>query len=367
MNLRQIQLQMVRIVRTDPNNHGMADKIPFQGTFSRHGMAQANSALPVWLNEKVHFYKYQGAGNDFILLDNRKDEYASLSTAQIALLCDRRFGIGADGLMTLQLDSEYGLRMRYYNADGREGSMCGNGGRCFTAFAAHLGLMDKELEFVAVDGLHRAEILNGLNGQYLVKLQMSGVGCYRQTVKSGVGTKTEDVVKTGSKTAATRKGALQRNVFLLDTGSPHYVRFVSDVERIDVNKMGSKVRFSKEFPEGVNVDFVQVKSDNLVVRTYERGVENETFSCGTGVTASAIAYVLMTNPKEGSHTVQVLTRGGHLKVQFEIRSGNSRLKVPKTDVPTTSDELILHTMPKITEVFLEGLAQFVFEGDIVLI
>lgn len=316
--------------------------------------------------DKIHFHKYQGAGNDFILLDNRKDEYASLSTAQIALLCDRRFGIGADGLMTLQLDSEHGLRMRYYNADGREGSMCGNGGRCFTAFAAQLGLMEKTLEFVAVDGLHRAEILNGLNDQYLVKLQMSGVGCYRQTVKNG-SAKTDEPSKAGSRSmTAMRKGALQRNVFLLDTGSPHYVRFVSDVERIDVNKMGAKIRFSKEFPEGVNVDFVQVKSDNLVVRTYERGVENETFSCGTGVTASAIAYVLMTNPKEGAHTVQVLTRGGHLKVQFEIRSGNARLKVAKTDVPTTSDELILHTMPKITDVFLEGLAQFVFEGNIVL-
>lgn len=297
--------------------------------------------------DKIHFYKYQGAGNDFILLDNRKDEYASLNTAQIALLCDRRFGIGADGLMTLQLDSEHGLRMRYYNADGREGSMCGNGGRCFTAFAAQLGLMEKELEFVAVDGLHRAEILNGLADQYLVKLQMAGVGCYRRTMTAS-------------------KSALKRNVFLLDTGSPHYVRFVGDVERIDVNKMGSKIRFSNEFPNGVNVDFVQVKSDNLVVRTYERGVENETFSCGTGVTASAIAYVLMTNPKEGPHTVQVLTRGGHLKVQFEIRSGNNRLKVAKTDVPTTSEELVFHTMPKITEVYLEGLAQFVFEGDIVL-
>lgn len=348
----------------------MADKIlknvPFQSSFSRHGITRASSDLPVWLNQNVHFYKYQGAGNDFILLDNRKDEYASLSTAQIALLCDRRFGVGADGLMTLQLDSQYGLRMRYYNADGREGSMCGNGGRCFTAFAAQLGLMDKALEFVAVDGLHRAEILNGLNDQYLVKLQMTSVGCYRQTVKSGTDAKTEGVAKAGVKTA-TRKGALQRNVFLLDTGSPHYVRFVSDVERIDVNKMGSKIRFSNEFPEGVNVDFVQIKSDNLVVRTYERGVENETFSCGTGVTASAIAYVLMTNPKEGPHTVQVLTRGGHLKVQFEIRSGNTRLKVAKTDVPTTSNELVLHTMPKITDVFLEGLAQFVFEGNIVLI
>lgn len=299
------------------------------------------------MGDKIHFYKYQGAGNDFILLDNRKDEYASLSAAQIALLCDRRFGIGADGLMTLQLDSMHGLRMRYYNADGLEGSMCGNGGRCFTAFAAQLGLIDKELEFVAVDGLHHAQILNRLNDQYIVKLQMTGVGCYRQTV-------------------AAPKNALKRNVFLLDTGSPHYVRFVGDVERIDVHKMGSKVRFAKEFPCGVNVNFVQAKSDNLVVRTYERGVENETFSCGTGVTASAIAYILMTNPKEGMHTVQVLTRGGHLKVQFEIRSANSKIKVPKVDVPTTSEELILKTMPKITDVFLEGLAQFVFEGDIVL-
>lgn len=298
--------------------------------------------------EKIHFYKYQGAGNDFILLDNRKDEYASLSTTQIAQLCDRRFGIGADGLMTLQLDSEYGLRMRYYNADGREGSMCGNGGRCFTAFAAQLGLMGKTVSFVAIDGLHQAEILNGLDGRYLVKLQMSGVGCYRKTVLAP-------------------KTALKRNIFLLDTGSPHYVRFVTDVERIDVNKMGAKVRFSNEFPDGVNVDFVQIMSDHLVVRTYERGVENETFSCGTGVTASAIAYVLLTNPKEGPHTVQVLTRGGHLKVQFEIRKGNSRIRVPKVDVPTTSEELILNVEPKITDVFLEGLAQFVFEGDIVLI
>lgn len=297
--------------------------------------------------DSIHFYKYQGAGNDFILLDNRKDTYASLSTTQIALLCDRRFGIGADGLMTLQLDSQYGLRMRYYNADGREGSMCGNGGRCFTAFAAHLGLMDKTLEFVAVDGLHRAEILNVLDDRYLVKLQMTGVGCYRQTVLA-------------------KKTALNRHIFLLDTGSPHYVRFVGDVERIDVRKMGAKIRFAQEFPEGVNVDFVQIKANNLVVRTYERGVENETFSCGTGVTASAIAYVLLTNPKEGPHTVQVLTRGGHLKVQFELRAANSRVNVPKVDVPTTSGELVLKKEPKITEVFLEGLAQFVFEGNIVL-
>lgn len=290
------------------------------------------------MTEKIHFHKYQGAGNDFVIIDNRKDEYAFLSSSQIALLCDRRYGVGADGLMALHLDSEYGLRMMYYNSDGKEGTMCGNGGRCFTAFARRMNIIENDISFVASDGLHQGEILSSLDDKFLVKLGMRGVGCYRRTTK---------------------------NVFLLDTGSPHYVRFVSDVERIDVQKMGSKIRFAKEFPSGVNVNFVQMKQGDLLVRTFERGVESETFSCGTGVTASAIAYALVMEKKDGPHSVQVFTKGGHLKIQFDIVR-TTRTKVPKVDVPTTAIEFVLKTTPKISNVFLEGLAQFVYEGEIYL-
>lgn len=233
---------------------------------------------------QMHFFKYQGTGNDFIILDNRNWSYTALTTERIKFLCDRRFGIGADGLMLLNPHTGYDFEMKYYNSDGRESSMCGNGGRCLVKFAYDIGIKKNEYSFIAVDGPHLAEIDD--NGA--VSLKMKNVGEIDEF----------------------------QGDFLLDTGSPHYVKMVTDVMELDVVHKGMDIRYSSDFAkEGINVNFVeQRRPDEIVVRTYERGVEDETLSCGTGVTASALACF---HNEAGHNYVKVTTKGGKLTVRFD--------------------------------------------------
>lgn len=233
----------------------------------------------------IHFHKYQGTGNDFIILDNRKGDYSHLNTKQINRLCDRKFGIGADGLMMLSEKPGYDFEMRYFNADGREGTMCGNGGRCLVKFAYHIGIHKNVYRFMAVDGEHEAEI----DTDGIVSLKMQDV----------------DVIHKF------------HGDFVLNTGSPHYVKLVPDVMGIDVYKKGRDLRYSKDFEEeGINVNFVERldDEDHIIVRTYERGVEDETLSCGTGVTASALVCY---HNENGFNDVEVKTLGGNLNVEFD--------------------------------------------------
>jgi len=232
----------------------------------------------------LHFFKYQGTGNDFILVDNRRNEIF-LTPAQIHQLCDRRFGIGADGLMLLQEKTGYDFEMKYYNADGKEGSMCGNGGRCMIKFVYHLGIHREMYKFLAVDGAHEAEI----DTDGIVSLKMKDV----RTIKKF------------------------HADFILDTGSPHYIKLVNHVMDMDVLKKGSEIRHSKEFEDdGINVNFVEQteEPDKIIVRTYERGVEDETLSCGTGVTAAALVCF---HNENGFNEVEVKTPGGNLSVEFD--------------------------------------------------
>lgn len=249
------------------------------------------------------FYKYQGTGNDFILLDDRSGQIGNLSQDTIAQWCHRRFGIGADGLMMLGSKDGYDFTMAYYNADGAPGSMCGNGARCIVRFAADLGLKKERFHFLAPDGDHEAELLS--DGS--VRLWMSDV--------NGI-----DVFE---------------NDRVLDTGSPHYVRMAEGVKDLDVAACGRAIRHSEPFnASGINVNFVERKGPNdIFVRTFERGVEAETYSCGTGVTASAL---VASDSMTGLQQIEVETLGGRLRVEFE-RTGpdsfqNIRLSGPATFV-----------------------------------
>jgi diaminopimelate epimerase len=239
---------------------------------------------------QMNFFKYQGTGNDFIILDNRNWSFTALTTERVKALCDRRFGIGADGLMLLNPHTGYDFEMKYYNSDGRESSMCGNGGRCLVKFAYDMGITKSEYNFLAVDGPHLAEI--DVDG--IVSLKMKDV-----------------------KDIQDYKGD-----FILDTGSPHYVKMVTDVMEMDVYHNGMEIRYSSDFAkEGINVNFVEQKrSDEIIVRTYERGVEDETLSCGTGVTASALGSY---HNEVGYNYVKVITKGGKLTVRFDRTSDNS--------------------------------------------
>lgn len=233
---------------------------------------------------KIQFFKYQGTGNDFILIDNRKNEI-SLSKEQIHRLCDRRFGIGADGLMLLQEKPGFDFEMKYYNSDGKTGSMCGNGARCMIKFVYQLGIHRDLYKFLAADGSHEAEI--DIDG--IVSLKMNDVRTIRKF----------------------------HNDFLVDTGSPHYIKMVTGVMDLDIYKKGFEIRYSKEFAEeGINVNFVEQTddTDKIIVRTYERGVEDETLSCGTGVTAAALVCYHNDN---GFNEVEVKTSGGKLTVEFD--------------------------------------------------
>jgi len=257
---------------------------------------------------QIEFYKYQGTGNDFVMIDNRSGFFPDGETKIIEFLCDRRFGIGADGLILLENHPDYDFKMVYYNSDGNESSMCGNGGRCLVAFAKKLGVINSKTTFIATDGLHYATV----SEDGIVSLQMKDV----------------DNVKTES------------NYTFLDTGSPHHVQLVSDLKIADIKNDGSKIRYSDLYgSKGSNVNFVEQKSNSeFSVRTYERGVEDETLSCGTGVTAVAIA--MNATGKTDSNSVQLNVEGGKLEVSFEVSNG------------------------KYTNVFLKGPATFVFKGEI---
>jgi len=230
----------------------------------------------------VTFYKYQGTGNDFIMIDNRLGGFPKADSELISFLCDRRFGVGADGLILLEEDNSAHFKMIYYNADGNPGSMCGNGGRCIVAFAQFLGIINKKAEFNAVDGLHVATVNNGI-----ISLKMQNV--------------TEIMAKP--------------NCLFLDTGSPHHVQMVSSLDAYNVLEEGAKLRYGIYGEGGSNINFVEQTSEkNFSVRTYERGVENETLSCGTGVTAVALGmhYLGKTKSKE----VNIYTKGGNLSIKF---------------------------------------------------
>ena len=262
----------------------------------------------------LKFYKYQGTGNDFIMIDNRKEFFPKSDTHFIEKLCNRRFGIGADGLILLENDTETSFRMVYYNSDGNQSSMCGNGGRCIVAFAKFLNIIDNKTTFIATDGLHNASILE--NG--IISLQMKDV----------------------------KEIKLKSDYTFLNTGSPHHVAMVEDLEHYDVKSNGAKIRYSNLYGnEGSNINFVKQltlrdskQSNHFALRTYERGVEDETLSCGTGATATAIAMhaIGKTNSKE----IHLDVQGGKLKITFD------------------------KTNKGYENVFLIGPATFVFEGEI---
>ncbi|CAG0907405.1 unnamed protein product, partial [Cyprideis torosa] len=234
---------------------------------------------------QLQFFKYQGAGNDFILIDNR-DGGINLNTEQIHRLCDRHFGIGADGLMLLETSDTSAFKMVYFNSDGNESTLCGNGGRCIVRFAEHLGVAQKEVNFQAIDGVHFARIFPDR-----IELSMHDVSVIKE----------------------------EEGSFFLDTGSPHHVVFVEDVAALDVKKLGAEIRYSEKYQkEGVNVNFVEVLEDGLKVRTYERGVEDETLACGTGVTAAAIAAHYC--GKTAAMVVPIQAQGGALSVSFKAQN-----------------------------------------------
>lgn len=278
----------------------------------------------------THFYKYQGTGNDFVIIDDRQKTFPAQNQPLIEKLCDRRFGIGADGLILLQNHPDYDFEMVYFNSDGRPSTMCGNGGRCIAAFAKFLGVIDenKEGSFIAADGPHKVNFEGDK-----VSLQM------------------KDVDATSTRN--------DNKDFVLNTGSPHYVVFTDKdaLDKIDIVKEAHQIRYNDEFKrEGINVNFVEIVGEGQIkVRTYERGVEDETFSCGTGVVASSIASFLHLQSKSDQkesflknsqnqvfHT-KVQTKGGNLEVSFKVsENGNEGFE----------------------DVWLIGPAVQVFEGDV---
>ena len=267
----------------------------------------------------LHVYKYQGAGNDFVIVDNRRGEADFLTPKLINRLCDRRFGVGADGLMTLCHSDVADFEMHYYNADGPEGTMCGNGGRCLVAFAALMGL--QRYEFEAWDGHHRAEVLEFTPDRCVVRLKMIDVD---QVQKLADG-------------------------WLLETGSTHFVQWVKDLKDFDVATEGKRLRWDKRFPKGANVNFTEAEPEGLFVRTYERGVEAETWACGTGSTAAAIASWL-----RGVPGCTVSVDNGRRRVRYAIRTLGGRLAV----------DFLAEEDGRCHDVYLTGPAVKVFETDI---
>lgn len=254
----------------------------------------------------ITFNKYEGAGNDFIIIDNRKAIINPSDSVLINRLCNRRFGIGADGLILVSGHADADYEMKYFNSDGRIGSMCGNGGRCSAHFTLKHKIAGIKQRFMAFDGIHEAEI-----GDNIVRLQMADVNEYN---------------------------IIEGNYFI-NTGSPHYVVFTNGIDTMDVSAEGMKMRWSPLFaPGGTNVNFVEIRDKGLYLRTFERGVEEETLACGTGVTASAIASVLKGH--FDTAPVKVKARGGNLEVDFKVRE------------------------EKVTDVWLTGPAKFVFGGRI---
>ncbi|MCX6256490.1 MAG: diaminopimelate epimerase [Bacteroidia bacterium] len=257
---------------------------------------------------KQHFFKYQGTGNDFIIIDLRESN-TILNPECIRQLCNRHFGIGADGLMTLKNHKIYDFEMEYYNSDGLMATMCGNGARCLVAYAENQGIIHDSCRFIAADGVHFANI----NGNH-INIRMNDV----------------DHI------------SFIENDYFLNTGNPHVVRFVDNLQVTDIITEGRRIRFDKQFqPEGTNADFAELRNDVLFVRTYEKGVEDETLSCGTGAVAAAICS--HKSGRVAGKKIKISTPGGNLLVSFE----------------KTGDRY--HT------IYLEGPAIFVFEGDFEII
>lgn len=256
---------------------------------------------------KIHFYKYHGAGNDFIAIDNRNSQ--TFSFEMIQSLCDRHLGIGADGVLLLGPGSEeYDFSLDYYNSDGNFGSLCGNGSRCAVAFAHHLKLIHDKAVFKAFDGLH-----NGFyRSDHDVSITMNDLSQI-------------EVLEDG---------------YYLNTGSPHFVKYVNDIQNFEVYQNGKSIRNEARFPGGTNVNFVESSQNEIFVRTFERGVENETLSCGTGVTASAIVHTIHQNYPDGTYQVQVNTMGG-------------------TFIITLTKE-----GTHFSNIILQGPTKLVYEGDI---
>ena len=254
---------------------------------------------------KMTFYKYQGTGNDFVVIDNRNGFFPKDNHAMIAEICNRKYGIGADGLLLLENNSKVDFTMVYYNADGNLGSMCGNGGRCIVHFANFLNIINENIVFEAIDGLHEASIHNAI-----VSLKMNDVAAIN----------------------------INSNSVFLNTGSPHHVEMVQDLKNYNVIENGSLIRNKTYGKEGSNINFVEKIGTNLfAVRTYERGVEAETLSCGTGVTAVAIA--LSETNRIDTNNVELHTEGGNLLVHFSKLNGTYY------------------------DVYLEGPAKQVFKGE----
>ncbi|WP_440880756.1 diaminopimelate epimerase [Tenacibaculum sp. C7A-26P2] len=252
------------------------------------------------------FYKYQGTGNDFIIIDNRSKTFPKKNKDIISSLCNRYFGIGSDGLILLENDVESDFKMVYYNADGNESTMCGNGGRCIVAFAHKLKLIQKETKFNAVDGIHFASIKDDI-----VSLKMINV----------------DTIN------------IQESYAFTNTGSPHHIELVDDLDSFDVFNKGKNIRNNLYGKDGSNVNFVEpIDESTFKVRTYERGVENETLACGTGVTAVAIA--MHATKKTNSTSIKLPVKGGQLSVSFEKNNGIY------------------------TNIFLTGPAKYVFKGEL---
>lgn len=255
----------------------------------------------------IQFHKYQGTGNDFIMLDNRDNRYDSLSIEQIQFLCDRRFGIGADGLMKINSHDLYDFEVDYYNSDGSK-SFCGNGARCAVEFASTLGINCDHVTFLAIDGEHQAQ--KKIN---VISIQML------------------NVLKVEPKEAD----------FEIQTGSPHYIRFVDDIAAENIVDFGKSIRYSDEYnANGINVNLVKQAGNQLEIATYERGVEDETLSCGTGVTAAAIASAYK-DQQEGKRHFDIQTKGGLLQVDFEF------------ELPMS-----------FTEIWLTGPATYSFKGEV---
>lgn len=239
---------------------------------------------------EITFTKYHGAGNDFIIVDCRSQKFDFKNHNNIKNLCDRRFGIGADGLMILENDESFDFKMLYFNSDGHEGTMCGNGGRCITYYAFSLGIINKKTTFKATDGIHEAFIKDDI-----VYLKMNDVTEIKE-FSDGI---------------------------LIDTGSPHFVKLCDNPHSIDVNSIGRNIRNDERFsPKGVNVNFINNVQNNIQISTFERGVEAETLSCGTGSVASAIVSAI--GKDNGNYTFIINAKGGTLGVSFEKQNKEYR-------------------------------------------
>jgi len=257
---------------------------------------------------QIEFYKYQGTGNDFVMIDNRSGFFPKNNVELVARLCDRRFGIGGDGLILLENDADTDFKMVYYNSDGNLSSMCGNGGRCLVAFAKYLNIIQNNCTFIATDGLHHASV--AIDG--IISLKMIDVSNIK----------------------------LERDYTFMNTGSPHHVQLVDDLLHYNVKENGAALRYGDLYgKEGSNINFVKkINDDTFSLRTYERGVEDETLACGTGATAVAIA--MNATGQTSANSVKINVEGGKLEVSFD-RKGDH-----------------------FTNIFLIGPAEFVFKGVI---